>query len=77
MNKFYMVIGRMAGDDEDTALAIWADSSDTACDQFRQLMWAPEGCTPKEIQELESSEQGVFITHVLFSESPINQQRYE
>lgn len=69
--KYYLVTGRICGDDEDTSRRFLAESRDEAASAFEDLMWDLKGTSKEDRARLESCDMGVFINGVFASESPI------
>lgn len=64
MSHYYLVIGRIIGDDEDTPIQIQALSSREACDRYREEMYAMSDWSDEQIQAAERVGDGVIINHV-------------
>jgi hypothetical protein len=68
MGKYYTIIGRIPGDDEDSCVTLRADSVVAAMNQFEEWMW--EDKTDEEKAEWEGEK--VYINYVLSSnEEPV------
>lgn len=80
MTKFYLVTGRMVGDDEDTILTPIANSRAEAVGLFIEEMWAMElsSCLDSYTFDREQAEaigEGVVVNGVYESNSPITEAR--
>ena len=83
--NYWLVVGRMCGDDEDTALQFEHCTREDAINAFRDALWeddTPElsysnalpGETNEQYRErVEANGEGVFINGVYASDSPIEQ----
>lgn len=80
MTKFYLVTGRMVGDDEDTTLTPIANSRAEAIEAYIEEMWAMElgSCLDTYTFDREQAEaigEGVVVNGVYESNSPITEAR--
>lgn len=78
--KFYLITGRMTGDDEDTTLTPVANSRAEAIGLFIEEMWAMElgSCLDTYTFDREQAEavgEGVVVNSVYESNSPITEAR--
>jgi hypothetical protein len=78
--RFYLVTGRMIGDDEDTVLTPVANSRAEAIGLFIEEMWAMElgSCLDTYTFDREQAEavgEGVVVNGVYESDSPITKAR--
>ena len=70
---YYVVVGRLHGDDEDTCLLIEAETVREACYSFGTAMWGSAGMGFDSLASGEI-ETNLYINHVVSSDRPI---RYE
>ena len=78
--RFYLVTGRMIGDDEDTVLTPVANSRIEAIGAFIEEMWAMElsSCLDSytfDREQAEANGEGVVVNGVYESDSPITEAR--
>lgn len=78
--KHYLVVGRMCGDDEDTAYSYQVASREEAVRLFIEDMWVfefpvishqAENATDRALAEAIG--EGVFVNHVFMSDTPIKE----
>lgn len=69
--KYYLVTGRVCGDDEDTSLTFFCDTKEQAVTDYRETMWELDGTSKDERWLMEACDQGVFINGVFVSDTPI------
>ncbi len=74
--KYFAVIGRMCGDDEDSVEIMTVPDEAAAKEEFKRRMWEYTGIDdPEELAEAqenaEANGEGVFINHILTSNAPI------
>lgn len=60
--NYYLITGRLHGDDEDTALTFFAASEEGARKEFHAQMI--ENLKPEELVAMEEAQEGVYITTV-------------
>lgn len=73
--KYFAVIGRIPGDDEDTCYLIEGGEQDHAVAEFRRRIWYDDGSSEEDREFFKSTHGGddVYITRILTSESPITE----
>lgn len=71
LNKTYLVIGRMTGDEEDTPIVIQSDSHNEAVTNYCEQMWEMEGVGSEEAAIAENEDRGCIVNAVFVSEAPI------
>lgn len=74
--KYFAVIGRMWGDDEDSVEIMAVENHEAAVEEFKRCMWEYTGIDdPEELKEAQENAadngQGVLISYVLSSSTPI------
>lgn len=71
-NRFFAVVGRMPGDDEDTCCIFEAPDKNTACQMFEDSLYENEiRAEQLKLDVMKTYGQLVFFSHVLVSNSPI------
>lgn len=70
-HNYIVVIGRMHGDDEDTMLLYGDSTREQAVELFIEDMCEANHMTKDEHEAEVSKGYGVYINHVLASQSPI------
>lgn len=68
---YFLVIGRMTGDDEDTPIVIQGPSYMQAVASYREQMWEMEEVSPQEMVEAEREDRGCIVNVVFESDTPI------
>lgn len=66
----FAIIGRLHGDDEDTALVCQDCTEEEARAKFIELMRALDDIDPNDVEAMGEAAD-VYINHVLASETPI------
>ena len=69
--KWFLVIGRITGDDEETPIVIEAVQHSDAVASYQQQMWEMNGASPNEVADAEAADRGCLINGVFVSEGPI------
>lgn len=70
--RYFAVIGRLCGDDENSILFLEAENETAASDAFKKWRWGRvENVSPEYIEEAEQNDAGVSVDIVLESNAPI------
>lgn len=69
--KWFLVIGRITGDDEETPIVIEGVHHGEVVADYRKQMWEMNGASPSDVADAEAADRGCLINGVFVSESPI------
>lgn len=69
--RYFLIVGRILGDDEDTRITYHCETVQQACREYRSDMYGMENLGDEEIERLEGNGEGVFINQAFVSDAPI------
>lgn len=71
--NYWCVVGRMHGDDEDHIRFFYNCTQEDAVALFHTHCYEDVGMTLAEREQAAAEDRGVYVTRVLFSDSPIEE----